>query len=890
MVSDINGKFTFARIDRGKYLIKVTFIGYKTYSHTFEVKERTVDLGVIRLEEDPITLGEVEIVGKVPMGDQKGDTVKYNAEAFKVLPDASAEDLVQKLPGVTIQDGNIQAQGENIQHVFVDGKRFFDGDVNTALRNLPAEIIDQIEIFDRRSDESVFSGFDDGNRAKTINIVTKPNRRKGLIGKTSAAYGSDNRYMVGASINAFKGDTRFTFSGISNNINMSDFSIGETPGGGNRGRRGRGNQSGSIGGPSGNGISSINNIALNYNDMWGKKMEVSGNYAYTHRNTDQYQSVYRGFIAPRDSGQVYSENNLRNNITADHRLNMRLEYNINERNRLLISPNVTFHEDEAFYSRTGHTFNDYGDLNQSENTSISNNLNYSFSNNILYSHRFVKPGRAITANLNTSFNNNLGEIYRLQNNIFFNGENRNELIDQYVTQNGLGYSWRGTLSYSEPLSDSSRIQLRYRLGNRLNDSDRRTYSFMEQTGEYDELNISLSNTFVSEFLTQGYEASYQYNGTKKRLQMGVEYQQADLHNNQQYPFEWVMNPVRFTNILPSAQYQYRFSQTRNIRIDYRTNTMEPSVSQLQDVIDNSNPLHLRTGNPDLKQSFQNRMSLRYQNFNSNNNHSFFISVIGSYTSNSITNSTFRAIEPINLTEDIILRRGSQLTRPVNVDNDWNIRTFFNFGRPLDIIKSNFNVGGSVGFINRPGVINDEINYSRTINTGVRFNLSSNISKKIDFNLSSNSSYNIVNNSLLPERNNTFFNQSTFVRYNWIFWKNLVYRSEFIHQLNAGLADGFNNNFMLWNMSISKKIFKNQQGEISASVNDLLNQNMSISRNVTDAYIEDNRSNVLQRYFMLTFTYNIRNFAGSGNNNRTPMNDNPHPNRQGRPGRWGGMGQ
>jgi hypothetical protein len=218
--------------------------------------------------------------------------------------------------------------------------------------------------------------------------------------------------------------------------------------------------------------------------------------------------------------------------------------------------------------------------------------------------------------------------------------------------------------------------------------------------------------------------------------------------------------------------------------------------------------------------------------------------------------------PVRLSDEVVLEEGSQLTRPVNLQEaNWDIRTYFNYGFPVNLIESKLSFNGAVGHSNRPGMVNEEINISRATNFRLGMSVSSNISEEIDFNVSTRSNYNLVENTLLPGRNNNYFNQSTSARFNWIFLKGFVYRTELNHQANSGLGAGIDNNFLLWNMSISKKLFNNERGEISLSVNDLLEQNNNVRRNVTELYVEDVQSTILQRYFMLTFTYSLRHFAG-----------------------------
>lgn len=853
-VTDTEGNFVFERVAAGQYTLRVNYLGYTSYTQTIRVEGKPLQLGTLSMQEETTRIREIEVVGRVPLGTAKGDTTQYNAGAFKTTPDASAEDLVTKMPGVVIQDGKIQAQGEDVKQVFVDGKRFFGQDADAALRNLPAEVIESVQIFDRRSDQSQMSGFDDGNREKTMNIVTKPNKRVGQFGKVSAGYGTDDRYMVGAAVNFFNGDRRFTLTGLTNNINMLDFSVGETPGGGMRGRRG------GWGGGSPSGIINTNTLSLNYSDMWGTKMEVSGNYNYTNRENNERRYVFQDYTQATFSGQTYSENRVRQNIEDSHRLNMRLDYKINEQNRLLITPTITVQQNDNVTSLLGQTMWDEGKLNQITNTSNADRVNYNFNNSIFYSHSFQKAGRVFSSRINTGYSNLNEDAYRLSNTIYFNDQSQNVNLQQYTDALQKGFSWEGNVSYTEPLSENSRLQLEYEVGNRNNEIDRRTFSFAEQTGRYSELDTIFTNTFDSQYLTQETELGYQYNTEKIRFQAEVEYQQARLQNDQEFPK--VLDFERtFHSILPSAQLEYKFSKTRTLFLDYRSDTDAPSVEDLQDVYDPSNSVQASIGNPNLEQSYENRLMMRYRNFDPETNKVFFAFLMGSRTDNYIARSTFTLQDPIRLSDDFVLGQGARLTRPVNLDGYWNIRSFFNYGQPVNFVKANFNVNGGLGYARIPGLNNDQLNYANSTNLRLGLGFSSNISEKIDFNLSTNSSYNIIENTQFTNQNNNYFNQSTNLRYNWIFWKGMVYRTELNHQYNSGLSSGLENNFLLWNMSLSKKVFKNQKGEISLSVNDLLKQNVSVQRNVRSDYVEDVQTNVLQRYFMLTFTYNIRSYSG-----------------------------
>jgi len=255
-VSLMDGTFELSSINTGAYVLRIQYLGYENIDKPIQVTGPT-NAGALYLSEGARLLDEITILGRPPVGKQRGDTIQFNAAAFQTMKDATAQNLIEKMPGMGSEDGNLQAQGENIVQILVDGKPFFGTDVKAALQNLPAEIIQSVEVYDKLSDKAELSGFDDGERQKTINIITKPNSRRGLFGKTSAGYGNDDRYLVGASVNAFNEQQRITITGLTNNINAVDYS-------------GDPNSQGEVN-PQ-NGIITTNRIGLNYTDTWGDKV------------------------------------------------------------------------------------------------------------------------------------------------------------------------------------------------------------------------------------------------------------------------------------------------------------------------------------------------------------------------------------------------------------------------------------------------------------------------------------------------------------------------------------------------------------------------------------------------------------------------------------------
>jgi len=839
-----DGTFDFRAVKAGRYVLKAQYLGYEPIEEVLVLTQHT-DVGILFLKGSATALDEVTITIAPPMAEQKGDTTQFNAAAFQTMKDANAQNLIEKMPGITSQDGTLQAQGENIVQIFVDGKPFFGTDVKAALQNLPAEVIQSVQVFDRLSDKAQLSGFDDGEREKTINIITKPNSRRGLFGKTSVGYGSDDRYMAGASVNAFNNDQRLTITGLSNNINAMDYSADPNSQGESRPQ---------------NGIINTNRIGINFSDDWGEKVAINASYLFNHRKNIGEQSLNREYLLPDDDGQVYTEfsNNVRRN--AEHRFNMRFEYNIDSNNRILFRPNISAETDRENSNFTGDTRSAGGPLNRTENQLSAKNLDFDFDNRLFYSRRFAKKGRSLTLGLHTGNYKNRDDANRQADNIFYDDTERTEFLNQNKVRDRTGLAWEADISYTEPIGKRSMVEFEYEIGNTSNDSDQRTYD-LDESGAITEtrLDTALSNTFASEYLSQEAEIGYQYKLDRFRMQVEAEFQHARLKNNQQFPNSYLL--VRtFKSVLPSVRLDYEINSNKNLEFDYDARTNAPSVGDLQAVIDNSNPLQLRTGNPNLRQSYTNRLRFRYRSYNPQTERSFFGMVMSSFTDNNVVTATTIADAPIEVADGIILERGSQLSRPVNLDGYRNIWSYANWGMPLRFVPLNFNVHGGIGYTRNPGMINEEVNLVNTVRYSGGISLSSNISDRIDFNIWTRSSYNTVKNSLRPALSNNYYNQTTRVSYNWILWQNLVYRLDVNHQLNTGLSEGYDNSIFLVNMAIGKKLLKNERAEVSVNVYDLFGQNNNIRRNISETYIQDTQSNVLQRYFMLSFTYNIRHFA------------------------------
>jgi hypothetical protein len=879
--TDKYGNFKLENVPQGSYKLRVSYIGFKTFSQQIFVRGN-IGLGKITIETDNVQLSEVEIVEQTLTVVQKEDTTEINADAFKTNPDATAEDLVKKMPGVTSTNGKISAQGEEVKEVLVDGRPFFGNDPNAALKTLPAEIIAKIQIYDKESEQSQLTGVSDGQTTKTINIITKSNMRSGEFGKVYAGYGYDNKYAAGGNINFFKNARRISIIAQTNNVNQQNFSNDDllgvmgSGGGGRRGGRG-GGSSGDFLVNAQNGISTTHAFGVNYSDKWGEKVDVSGSYFFNMSDNDARQNLVRTFLSDaNDFDQIYSETDSSQSRNINHRINFRLDYKIDEYKNLTIEPRLTIQQNSGSQPIFGQNIASSILLNTTDYNFASDLAAIDFNGRVSYRQRFEKKGRSFSISLNSGYNENTGNSDLLSRNNYFTNTSLSDTLDQNADLNNDGWEASARVMYTEPLGEKAVIYADYDASIKRTNSDKKAYNFDELTQSYSTLNTPLSNEFVSDYLTQKVGLGVRFGDRKKMMVVaGLGVQWSELTNELIYPT--VDNISRtFVNLIPFAMVRKNFSKSENLRFFYRVNTNPPSISQLQNVIDNSNPLKLEMGNSDLEQQVQHRLSLRYNKTNTEKSSIFYATVSADLRENYIGNSTFVARQDTLLADGIVLGRGGQLIMPANLKGYFNLNGFVTYGFPIKPLKTNLNFNISAGYNTQPGLISGIENFSNTATAGIGITLSSNISEKVDFTLTSMSNINQSTNTANGFATTQYFNQISTGTLNLILVEHWVFQTDLVHNYYDGLSDGFNQNYFLWNISIGRKFLKDNRGDLRFKVYDLLNQNTSISRNITPAYIEDVQTVVLQRYIMAIFTYDIRNFGEAPKEEERP--------RRGR-GRW-----
>lgn len=870
VASGADGKFTIYSTEK-KSDITIEYTGYKPKKVEIPAGKSVVDLGSINLFVEPFNIGSVVVAGKASMSKVVGDTVQFNAAAFKTNPDATTEDLLKKMPGVTTDEsGNVQSQGQSIGKVYVNGKEYFD-DPSLALKSLPQDAVESIQMYDDKSDQAKFSGFDDGERVRAINIVTKKGVMNSTFGKAYVGYGTDGRYSAGVGVNTFTDKHRFTITAQANNVNNQGFTLSDIASGSGRGGgRGRfssgGNDLAGFSTTSRGGITQSVMAGVNYTGELSKKFKLTGSYFFSWRQADVWNLRSQDYLTtPRN----YNSSDTSMGYETSHNLRLRSEWNPNENNRIIFNPSLNYTLNYGNSINRSTTLMEGALSNGAINNYGTNLARMDGSADLWWQHRFAKAGRTMSIGGVIGGRKDMGRRnqYSIYESLSDDGLLTPETLKQIADVTSSGYNFTASATYTEPISKSSRLSANYSISYDKTITNKDGFNWDEAVQDYIARDTTTTNYINRNYTT--HLAGIGYSLVKDKminLSAGVNYQNATLNNKQitLTKDEPVKTSTAFEAVLPSLRLSLTPKKGHNLNIDYNTSSIFPSVTQLQDMINTDNPLQVSKGNANLKQSYSHRLFLRY-NF-SDTEKNLNLNIFGSATATSdyiATHRRFLAADTV--VNSTVIVRGAQYSEPVNLQGYFNASLFTTFGFGIKPIKSNVNITAHYRYSRTPSM-QDYTSYISDVNSfGGNISLTSNISENIDFTLSYRPRVNLSQGG--AGNFDRYFSHDASAFINVIFLKHFFVNADASWRNTFGTQASYSQHYALINGAIGAKFLKNNSAEVRLSVYDALGQNRSLWQSTTDTYTQISQSQVLQQYFMLSFTYKFdtRKGAARGTN-------------------------
>ena len=833
--SAFKGAVSIPSLAYGEYSLSVAFLGYNNLDTTFRVSASKVSLGLLKLKPG-VQIETVVKEAKALRTSQKGDTVSYNAGAFKVVADADVEGLLKKMPGITVTDGTVEAQGETVKKVFVDGKEFFGEDVTTAIKSLPAEAVDRVEVYNKLSDAAEFSGMDDGEGYKALNIVTRPGGggRRGGMGN----------YMVRPQ----------------------------------------------------SGVASVNAIGVNYSDTWGKRNQVTfqGSYFFNNTNTENRSTVEKWYEAPMIPDTL-STNGYSDTKGYNHRFNARLEWKISENQNLMIRPRFSYQSNDPWSSTTGWQYGAPADggsgYSRTDNFSDALRHGYNVGTSAVYRAKLGKNGRTITLDGSFSYSDNTNNSNSWSNILatqpdrpavdpvtgVWDPANYTELRYLRNLAPSSSYSLRGSFTYTEPVAKYAQLSFQYRASYNSQERDKRSYI----TGDdFSTAGLtpdrSLSNSYESGYLTQSVGPGFRFSKERNTFIANVYYQRSAL-DGQIVRDDAEKIKHAYNNVTYFMMGQLNINRENSLRLFVSSYTDSPSITDLQSVYDVSDAQNISHGNPNLKPTYSHRVNFHYTNSNVEKGRTF----MWMFSMNTTLDYTAQHLvqRPGDITIDGQAYSPNFYSTTENLDGYWQLRTHLSYGLPIGFLKSNFNVMAGVIYTKTPSMLGGTVDAATgmisggerndTKNMGYDFRavLGSNISENVDFTLSWNGTYNEATNSLNADKSkNRYFNHTAQGNLKVVFPLGFTFTASAAYSQYIGFTNDYSEDYLLCNVWLGKKVFRNKRGEVMVGVNDLFNQNQAFSRSTGSGYTQNSTNSVIGRYYMVQFNYNLRRFGKKGSRN------------------------
>ena len=872
------GEFSFKNVKNVPYLLKVSYVGYLPLQVHLPASAGEVnDVGTVRIK--PITNELLEVVVKAAKATLsiRGDTIEYDASSFKVPPGSTVEDMLRRLPGIDVDaDGNIKAQGKDVKRVYVDGKTFFGDDPKAATKNLGAETISKVQVYNESSEQSKLTGVDDGKDIKAMNLELKEEYKKGAFGKITAAVGNEERWAARGNYNRFNTKEQFSVIAYGNNINQTgvnwedygefkgqntfgDFDNGDFGFGGGR--------SYYIGGDGsdvpfnnfdGRGFTENFGSGVNYN-FDNKKSKFNASYFYNQTELTLNQTAFRQTFL-QDSTFSNTDTTARLDFRSNHSISTRFERELDSTNVLIVKANTRFSHNDASYMQS-QFFIDNNDR-PSNNLAIDNGTlldSWRLSGSAIFRHRFRKKGRsfAASAGYNSSKSDGTENLFSL--NRFFTATTITDQIRQLNNNDNTGRQVKSSLLYTEPFSKKWYWETFYNFAHADNEVNRQVADPERNNERIESLSVFYDNNVSYNRL--GSSIRYSNKGLNATAGIAAQHLQLDGTYSVDRGLPPTADPIRrsFLNYTPHVDINYEFPSNLWLSGDYNYEITEPQLNDLQPVPNVSNPAFRIEGNPNLGPQRAHSFGLNLNYWNPASLSSIGIGTnINLFDSQIVYNQTIEQIDTIGI---------RTTTRPDNVSggNNFNLYLWSNFPivktKLTMSVNGNINAGKSPSLVN--GVENETINQGFNIRTG--FNLTP--SPKLILGLSGNLGFNNITYSIQESQNQRIRNHSVDATMKWQFMSKSFFESNFNYAIYRNDRYNFNQDIPTWNASVRRLIGKQNRLEMRLAAFDIFNRRVSITQSGTQNYVIRNIADTLARYFMLSVSYNMRGYENKINKNQ-----------------------
>lgn len=868
------GKFTLPKVAAGKYVVKVSYIGFHTKYIPLQLTAGKLnhDLGVVALSTDAIMLEEAVVVAEAPPVIMKEDTTVYSASAYRVAEGAMLEELVKKLPGAEVsEDGKITINGKEIKKIMVDGKEFFSDDPKVSMKNLPVNMVENVKAYDRKSDMARITGIDDGDEEAVLDLTVKKGMKQGWVGNVIGGYGNKDRYEANVMINRFLDDSSLSIIGAANNTNGQGVSELGDQGGGGGGRGGGGGG----GGGNNRGVNTTRTLGVNFAKDT-EKLQLGGNlqYGYSENDARQKTSTER-FLGETSSFGNSTSNSLnkRHNARAD----FRMEWRPDTMTTIIVRPNVTYSRSESVRDSWSETLNnDRNMVNEKKSVSTSKSDNISFNGRLQLFRKLNSVGRNVSLGGNFGYSDSETNSDAWTYTEFFEQDSIVEM-NRHTDRNSDSRNWSVSASYTEPVFKNHFLQLRYEFAHRkrlseslISDPD----SILIMPNGYVE---SLSSRVENFYDTHTIDASIRGIHPKMMYSAGVTFTPQSSRSETTVGPNASVEPKKqdVTNFAPQLMLRYNFSKQHTLTFRYRGRSDAPDIESLQEVIDQTDPLNIQYGNPNLKPSFAHNAMLFYNNYIPASMQSYAFNMFFTATQNAVANRTFYDAAT-----------GGTVSRRVNVNGNWNLNGFFSFNTPLKNKKftlstsTNARFSDAVSYTQATKSSDGKLSTTHYLTAGERLT-GSYRSDAFDVSLIASVDYSLTQNSMQTNSNRETFDYYFGGSTNINLPKRFYLSTDVKYRLKDGYSGDFNNSEVIWNAQVSKTIFKNNAGTIRFKIYDILQQQSNLSRNINETMMSDTEYNTLGSYFMVHFVYRFNTLGGGQRGGG---------NREGGPGRgFGGPG-